>query len=177
MVRLFIGVSLPEEVVESLSGLREAVSGMPAKLKLVEPENLHVSLSFLGERPEGEVAAIARSLDDVCRDHRRFSASLGRAVLIPSRDHIRVVALEVGSSQGEMERLRSEVAEKVGGESHPAHLTIARVREVRDREFISRAVEGMKAGKYFEVSSVLLVRSVLTRRGPRYEVLHESRLA
>jgi len=51
-MRLFVGIALPDPVRERLGGLRYGLPGA----RWVDPENLHISLRFIGEvgRPEAE---------------------------------------------------------------------------------------------------------------------------
>ena len=56
MRRLFIALSLPDEVRERLSSLGGGVPGA----RWVAPENLHLTLRFLGEVDNG----LARDIDD-----------------------------------------------------------------------------------------------------------------
>jgi 2'-5' RNA ligase len=45
MPRLFAGIEIPEEVRQSLAGLRQPLPGA----KWIEPENFHISLRFAGD--------------------------------------------------------------------------------------------------------------------------------
>ena len=58
-LRLFCGLRLPDEAIERL------VAWQGAELRggrIVPPENLHVTLAFLGWRPAGEAAAVGDAL-------------------------------------------------------------------------------------------------------------------
>jgi 2'-5' RNA ligase len=60
-IRLFCALQLPDEAIEALSAwqgahLRDG--------RIVPPQHLHVTLSFLGNRPAGDLAAIAAALHD-----------------------------------------------------------------------------------------------------------------
>lgn len=54
MLRLFIGLSVPDDVAAQLAGL---ANGMPGA-RWVEPENMHVTLRFIGEVSEGDAEDI-----------------------------------------------------------------------------------------------------------------------
>jgi len=176
MARLFIGIMVPDEVKPDITDVQGSLEKMPMEMKSVEGKNLHVSLSFLGNVREDSVPEIVADMDRVCGGLPSFTAKIEGVVLIPNGGHIRVVALDVASSGDELENLRRDISSSVGGESHPCHLTIARVRKVNNRDFVVKSVPELRIRKYFEVGSVCLVKSVLTGRGPKYKILHESRL-
>lgn len=174
MPRLFIGMLVPEDIKGPILDLQESLNKMPMDVKLVEPKNLHISLCFLGEVSSDKITQIERELDRVCQARRRFTVKIGNVVLIPNEDYIRVIALNVASSGDVLEEIRKEVVVAVGGDSHPAHLTLARVREVANKEFVRRSLSGAAVEKYFEVGSICLIRSFMKRSGPVYEIVHES---
>lgn len=176
MVRLFIGVMVPDGLKSDITALQGAMSRMPMRAKLVEPENLHVSLSFLGEVQEDRVGDVSRRLDLVCGNHRRFTVKVSDVMFIPNEEFTRVIALNCRSSGDEIGNLRKGIVNVVGGDSHPAHLTLARVREMVDRDFVLNNLRERELEKYFEVAEVSLVRSYMSRTGPAYQVLHRSRL-
>jgi 2'-5' RNA ligase len=174
--RLFIGIMVPEEVRTAVADIQSSVARLPMRVKLVEPENLHISLSFLGNVAEENIPNIASSLDKICQEHRPFTVRISGMMLIPNERHLRVIALDVKSNGDLLEKLRWEVEKKVGGDSKPCHLTLARVREMKDRRLAISRLKDLNIEKYFEFQSVCLVRSMGTRSGRVYLVVHESRL-
>lgn len=67
-LRLFCALRLPDEIVEELVAWqrRELSDG-----RIVPPENLHVTLAFLGSRPAGELESIAGALREAARSAER----------------------------------------------------------------------------------------------------------
>ena len=61
MVRLFVGVELPEDVRERVAALCAGVPGA----RWVPPENLHLTLRFIGEVDGGEADDIYHALSAV----------------------------------------------------------------------------------------------------------------
>ena len=61
-IRSFVALELSAEVRTNLTNLLRVLQRMPAPIKWVEPENLHLTLKFLGEVPEGQIAAITETL-------------------------------------------------------------------------------------------------------------------
>jgi 2'-5' RNA ligase len=64
-VRLFVALELPSEVRENLAALLEKLRAISQEPKWVRPENLHVTLKFLGEVAEAEIDAIRTALGKV----------------------------------------------------------------------------------------------------------------
>ncbi len=63
-IRLFCALQLPDEIVASIAAWQDEHLHNG---RVVPPENLHVTLVFLGSRPGGEVPAIAAELHEAAR--------------------------------------------------------------------------------------------------------------
>lgn len=61
MARLFVALNLPEDLRSRLAGMHGGIDGA----RWVPPENMHITLRFIGEAPEAKIADIAEALDDV----------------------------------------------------------------------------------------------------------------
>ena len=64
-MRIFIGIDLDELVRTRISTFIAGVSGFAPEARWVRPESLHVTLKFIGEQKDEEVAAIAERLQSV----------------------------------------------------------------------------------------------------------------
>jgi RNA 2',3'-cyclic 3'-phosphodiesterase len=130
-VRLFVALDLPDDVREGIAGWGEGALADPV-LRPVRPESLHITLAFLGSRPEEEVEPIA----EVVR------GSIGPAPWVelldpvqrPERGRARLYALPALSPGAEV--LQAGLAQVLGEagfyepEKRPfwPHVTVARVR-------------------------------------------------
>lgn len=174
---------------ERLGGLISELSRSEADCRWVRPENLHLTLRFLGETAAERVPGLKEALDRAVEGSAVFDAAFGRIGGFPSLEAPRV--LWVGLSEGEeslrdlAQALCSEL-EVLGipGESPErafrAHLTLGRLKGRRN---IGRLKESLKAcserfaeGWPMRVDRVRLMRSRLSGAGPVYEVLKEARL-
>ncbi len=145
-MRLFVALEPPAGVREALAAwTRAALQGDP-ELRPVDAGALHLTLAFLGERPEADVArlapALARALGRV-RDPPRDAHVEAPLWLAPRRPHVLTVAVaDPGGSLGALrERVVAACGEAIGWEPEPRafrpHVTLARVRRgahVRARE-------------------------------------------
>lgn len=175
MVRAFIGVVLTEDIKSYVVKVQNHLKPLPMEAKLVEPENLHVSLSFLGEIEDAKIVDIISELDSIVKDYEKFEISIGSISLIPNENFVRVIALDVKSEK--LESLRKEVVSRVGGDSHPAHLTLARVKVISDKpEFVGQIRKISSEVVSTKVESLDLFESFLQPSGPVYKIGHKSYL-
>ncbi len=172
MVRAFIGITLPEDVKRYVVNIQEKLKSLPIKAKFVEPENLHVSLSFLGELG-AEIESISFKLDELSKVYRHFEFVLGGIMLIPNEKSARVIAIDIKSET--LESLRKEIVKSIGGQSHPAHLTLARIKNINDKvKFIENIKNVGYNELYVKIDSICLIESILAASGPVYTILHRS---
>ncbi len=182
-IRSFIAVELPGEVKQALAGLQAKLKGNGRQVKWVEPENLHLTLQFLGNIDAGTVKDITAAITQGAIGTHPFTLEVGGLGMFPGAE--RVQTIWVGLS-GEMEKLiglqRAIGAnlQKLGFEPEKRpftpHLTLGRVKDfVQNQE---RALLGQLVtrtpwnGKYrVSVTAVNLMKSQLTREGPIYSKL------
>jgi 2'-5' RNA ligase len=183
--RLFVAVDLPEEAREGLvTWGREALAD-PA-LRPVAPESLHITLAFLGYRPEKEIEAIAEAV--------RESAAPAPWVELrdpgqrPLRGRARLYALPAISPGAEALQagLEQELVEAgfYRPEKRPfwPHVTVARVRpEARGsrRPAVVSEPPGPIPEELMEPRisvRMTLYRSVLQPSGARYAPLAQVEL-
>jgi len=129
-MRFFLGLRLPEDVLDVISAW-QALS-LHGELRVVERENLHVTLAFLGSRPAAELEAIAGVLRDSALAAMPFELTVDGY-----RETRSVAMLTLADPSGEATRLAGRVharLEELGiyqRETRPwlPHLTVARFRE------------------------------------------------
>jgi RNA 2',3'-cyclic 3'-phosphodiesterase len=129
-IRLFCALQLPPETVSELA-VWQAENLLRGRI--VPPDNLHVTLAFLGSRPAGEVPAIAHELREASAgapavlplriERYRETRGVGMLVLEDASGAATALAEDV---QGRLERLGA-----YRREARPwlPHLTVLRFRE------------------------------------------------
>ncbi len=180
--RLFIAVELPPEARRALASLSRTLDCGRA-VRWTKPENIHLTLQFLGNTPAGRVEAIAAALRTTIPPLSPFRLALAGVGAFPNVRRPRVVWVGV---EGERERLaelhRAVIAatQTVGfqPEDRPfkPHLTIARVQKWAGRNDYARieaALRDSDIGRVaaLPVGEVHLIRSQLKPDGPVYTSL------
>jgi 2'-5' RNA ligase len=137
--RLFVAVDLPSAVRRELTrwarGAASSARASGGRLRLLEPETLHITLCFLGSQPVGAVDAIAQALMGAWREPVG-ELSLGAPLWLPKR-RPRALAVELhDDARGGLESLRDAVARELDAvcsfeapsRRFLAHVTVARMR-------------------------------------------------
>jgi 2'-5' RNA ligase len=89
--RLFVGVPLPEELMGFVQSAQEALEpGLG--LRLLRPDQLHVTLAFIGQADESKAAA-AREVVDSLPNDLGGQGRITRFLMLPSPGKARVVTL------------------------------------------------------------------------------------
>ena len=175
MVRAFVGITIPEDIKRYVVGIQEQLKSLPIKAKFVEIENLHISLSFLGEVTDEELETIKLTLDGISESYEKFESILSDILLIPNENFVRVIVLDVKSDT--LESIRKEIVKKVGGESDPAHLTLGRVSNIIDKRKFIEGIGSILCNELpFIIDSMCLIKSKLGKPGPVYTILNKSYL-
>ena len=170
-MRYFIALDFPKKIKDELFHLQQKLKKSRSfSGKFVEYENLHLTLRFLGEITEKQVSLIQSDLEGIKFDS--FDLSLNSLDLF-SRDEPRVVWVRL-SSEG-LISLQNQIEERVSHflptERKPfvAHVTLARIKEVFDREKLIEIVKSANPHKLsFNVDRFILKESELTKEGPIY---------
>jgi len=175
-VRLFVAVIPPPEVRER--ALRELES-LPWRgdVRWLPPENLHLTLKFLGETPEDGIPGIHGALGAACGEYPAFDLTLQGAGAFPSLDRARVVWAGAGEGSevledlaGRIEDALAEVGFERDGRPFRPHLTLGKSR--RGGAWLEDTERRAELGPFrFGVGSVELVRSRLSQEGAAYSTV------
>jgi len=175
-LRTFVALELKDQALKSRIGeIQQELLATGAQLKPVEPQNLHITLKFIGETPESSVDGIIKELDSVLVPP--FSVHFRGLGVFPSSSRINVVWLGVKEGDNDLRALASKVNERLAKYGKPAsfqaHLTIARVKGGRNLSALASHVmeHGEEEGGPVDFGEFQLKKSVLTPEGPIYSDL------
>jgi RNA 2',3'-cyclic 3'-phosphodiesterase len=167
-IRLFAGLPLPQDAVERLAAWQQRELAGSPDVRLVPPENIHVTLAFLGPRPAADVGGIVGVLREAAGaaerpvlavSRYRETRSVGMLVLEDEADRATRLAEAVGEG---LERLG--VYERERRRWLP-HVTVLRFRRP------PRLQPPLPEPGPISPSEAALYHSVLRRTGAQYEIL------
>ncbi|MEM2192349.1 MAG: RNA 2',3'-cyclic phosphodiesterase [Candidatus Hadarchaeales archaeon] len=179
MVRAFVAVKISDEVRRKLVEVQGALAKAGAEQKLVEPENLHLTLKFLGEVQQEKIRRIVEKVSEAVAGTEPFDIHVAGIGAFPSIGYARVVwagMAEGGEKVAEVQKKIDSALTSLGfspeRDFHP-HITLSRVKFVREKaRFVEFLKEMAKADfGVTRVDSVSLEQSTLTSKGPIYSTL------
>ncbi|MFX1577873.1 MAG: RNA 2',3'-cyclic phosphodiesterase [Promethearchaeota archaeon] len=177
-IRCFIAIEVDDaNIIRQITKIQQELLSSGAKLKLVEPQNLHFTLHFLGNVAEERVPDVADIVQKV--EGNIFDVELaGLGCFRPQRPRVIWIGCNKGAEQiiqhqkylGRELRANRFPSEK---RKYSPHLTVVRVRSGLNREQLMELVRqysNYEFGKFY-AKAIKLKMSTLTPKGPIYEDL------
>ena len=176
--RIFIAINLPKEVRRALANYEQKWADLPAKWS--RPENLHITLAFLGNTSDQELTEVCGLMQQVGERHTPFAISINHIVYGPDAKRPRMIwAVEERTPQ--LLALQKDVVDTLGrSEDKPfsPHLTLARLKafELQRMETEELSEVNEEISLSFKVSSLEVMESALKRSGAEYTVVQSCKL-
>ncbi|HOG53012.1 MAG TPA: RNA 2',3'-cyclic phosphodiesterase [Bacillota bacterium] len=176
MKRMFVALDLPDALKGQMS-LCPAFRDMGYRgISWVKPENMHLTLKFLGDTEESGLDRLRSALTGVAASHRAFTVSYSGVGRFGRGGYTSSIWVGVHDRTGGLARLAADIEtalmplgfEKEGRRFSP-HITLCRVREGSDLppwDQIKGSFSNLDASVLHDGFS--LYESVLTREGPIY---------
>jgi len=167
-MRTFIAVEIPEEHKEKIKIIQKQFSNLG---NINFTKDYHCTLKFLGEISSQHLEQVKEKLRKV--KMKKFEASLEGLGAFPNESHINVIWIGIKGRLSELQqKIDSELADMFGkDERFKAHLTIGRVKSVKDKAAIKEKLKIKTEEMKFELKDFKLIKSTLTPEGPVYETL------
>ncbi len=180
VVRAFVGFFTNKGIYDVSERLRKEV-GYGISGKWVEPQNLHITLQFLGDITEKQAIDVIKNLQEIAKRNIPFRLTYKGLGVFPDTKRARV--LWIGVSKGSeklknlaksVEKANSRVGIPPSPKSFVPHLTICRIKKY-DRKVLTQLLNKYRTIEFGEeeVNKIALISSTLTSIGPVYTVVEE----
>ncbi len=170
--RCFIALDLPKEMISELKKIQEELRKQNLFIgKFTEENNMHLTLKFLGSIQNDTVTKVKDRLNGIKLNS--FEADIDELGIF-SEEFIRIIWVKLNGN--EVFELQKQIDDKLidffpKEERFMSHITIARVKNIKDKQPLFDALKKIKMNIKWQIKSFSLIRSVLVPSGPIYEVI------
>jgi 2'-5' RNA ligase len=172
MVRAFIAIEVTPGIRERIRESQEILKKCAARLTLVDPGSIHLTIKFLGEVMPDRIPSICDALQKI--REIPFEMNLGGiAGNNPSRPRVIWCMIQDGGVSASLAHRVDDALAPLGFERErrpfTPHATVARVREYDPSLQKPLKELALRGHGTCEVNGFSLKKSTLTPRGPIYE--------
>ena len=185
-MRLFIALPLPSLVEKRLSEIISDLKNAGGNIKWVKPENIHLTVRFLGETDKDQVPLIKEIIDNISTKYNSYNLTLDRLGGFPNLNKPRVIwaGLVDDDQIGIMTRMVKEVEYEIrrlgfkpDDKRFRPHLTLGRIKAPVGLDALLDKINSFHLESInIKLDRLRLFKSTLTPQGPIYESLHEVKL-
>jgi 2'-5' RNA ligase len=183
-IRCFIALDCNEnQILSNITDIQRTILATNAEVKCVEPENIHITLKFLGDISNTQVEEVKKIIMET--SFNPFKIEFQGIGVFPKINRPRTIW--VGIHQGmqelteifkKLEKQLTQIGFQPEKRRFNPHLTVCRVKSGRNRkQLIDTLLElrDIQVGE-LHADNITLKKSVLTPRGPIYTTLANSKL-
>src|SRR5689334_4831235 len=147
-MRTFIAIELPEQIKTELAKLQNELRRAQADVSWTKPENIHLTLRFLGEIQERQLEALKRVCAESAAEFAPFRLALKEAGVFPNFRQPRVLWAGLAGELEAAARLQRHLEEGVvslgfapGDKPFKPHLTVGRVKSGKNARQVAALAE------------------------------------
>lgn len=182
--RIFIAINLPSEVKRKLLSYQRQWQDLP--VRWIKPDNLHITLVFIGYINDEELLEICKATHQVAERHKAFNINLERVLLGPPNRPPRMIWAE-GEISKELARLRNDLEKTLldsAGSGYNRreprafrpHITLARIKQREWKKLAPKPEIKQALAASILVGSIEVMESQLKKTGAEYSILESIKL-
>lgn len=172
---MFVAIDLSDQIIEECIKITRSLQETESNLKIVKPENLHITLKFLGEIREDEAVKVSEEISEISSEFNPFTIEFSNVGFFGSIRFPRVIWVGISNGSDSIVKLCNSLENKLSwlskeGKKTTPHLTLARARNSINSEKLIEAIKNIRDVKLGEldVKVIKLKTSILNPDGPVY---------
>jgi 2'-5' RNA ligase len=182
-IRAFIAIELPPSVISLLEKTQQDFKSAGLRAKWVRPENIHLTLKFLGNIDPGDIDKIGDAMSDTVMDLDPLTLAARGVGVFPGIKRPRVIWVGLGGQTQLLFAVQRKLEDNLAvigfaKEKRPfkGHLTLGRFRQAVDPHTTSRVIQEHADLKSedFTANRIVLFQSDLKPTGPVYSGLKQA---
>ena len=184
-LRAFIAIEMPALVADAVRRSQQALQHDGIHLRWVRPENVHLTLRFLGDISAADIPAVREAMERSVSRRQPFSLRISGIGVFPGLKHPKVMWLGLRGQVDLLDDLYRSLSTFLAEQGIPlekrpfrGHLTIGRVKDRLDSENLGVALlrQALLETGDFVADSICLFKSDLTPRGAVYTPLVQMKM-
>ncbi|UUO06142.1 RNA 2',3'-cyclic phosphodiesterase [Blastopirellula sp. J2-11] len=186
VTRCFIAMAVTDEVKRRAQNLIDKLAASNADVKWVEPDNMHITLSFLGDITPEETIDVSRAAMRGAQSVSSFDFMIGGVGAFPDITRPRTIWLGMTQGHDAFCQMQHAIAEELATIGYPEtarkyhpHLSLGRIKRLTPQ--VEQLTKLLEEHAEFEagVSPAMeanIYASQLERRGPKYTLIGRAEL-
>lgn len=184
-IRSFVAIELPQAVVSLLAKVQQDLKSLRLKAGWVQPQNIHLTLKFLGNIKTDDIEKIGGAMKTAAQDFEPFTLTAGGIGFFPGIKRPRVIWVGVGGQTSQLFALQANLEDRLAAVDFPkekrsfkGHLTLGRFRDGPAPDAIRRVLEEYAdfGKEEFTIHRIVLFKSDLKPSGAVYSQLLQADL-
>jgi len=185
MIRTFLGLEIDDDTRAALGRTLAALRPALPRIRWVHPENLHLTLKFLGDVAPADLGAVIAAADEAADSAAPFLLDIEELGCFPDVRRPRVVWAGAGAGAESCTALAAAVEEALAPlgyeperKPHTPHITLGRIKDPRDAPGLDALLAGTDASAFgtVDVGEIVVFMSELRKGGARYTAMHRAPL-
>ncbi len=185
MTRTFIALEMNENLQRHLEQvIHNGTQALP-NIRWVNPQGIHLTLAFLGELDDVQLADATQATQTAAQQVKAFSYQLTRLGIFGAFHHPRVLWMGINETSGALNTLQRILHQqleqrgfKLDKRPFSPHLTLARAKaplSLPEQQHLQQLLEGKQADttstEIYSVRHIDVMKSELSRAGANYTSL------
>ena len=177
--RIFIGIPISSKIKSILSSIKTSIHSSRDIIKWIPPENIHLTLSFLGNISEREISNVIQSIENGIT-FKFFKIKVEGLGVFPSTNFPKILWVGISNGVDELTLLHQFIEKSVREyksfnkkEKFMPHITIARIRRSQRKIDVLPFLNTVYSPIELDINSICLYESLLSPEGVQYKVLTE----
>lgn len=184
LIRTFMALPIPTPVQKALIQSVVPIMDSRDKINWVKRENIHITLSYLGDTDPALIETQATELSALVEGYEPFELGTLGSGIFPHANEPRVLWVGAAAFGGRLKELKIELDKILNSHGYgidnrkfQPHITLGRVKTIsRKSSFIHDYLVADIRESIFTIDEVTWFQSTLTSDGAEYREIHKFKL-
>jgi RNA 2',3'-cyclic 3'-phosphodiesterase len=180
-MRAFIAIELPQSLKENIKHIQGALEKHIPNCKWIKPQNIHLTLKFLGEVDDRRIDEIKTVLERSANNFSVFTCNLKNIGFFPDQKAAQILFISTDNEDylGSISKNIQEGLSAIGFQKEAgfkSHITLARIKIPLNIAQLQERIKSVEPSGQFQIKEFSFFKSTLTKDGPIYQKIFTSSL-